>query len=527
MRPLAAFVLGLAVFLPAIVRRDLWAPDETRHAEVAAEMVRSGDWLVPHLNGENYPDKPALQFWAMALSMRATGGPSEWAARLPFVLFSAGILALTAALARKLFDARVATLAVLVLASAAQFLWLSQRVAIDLPSTFFCLLAITFWVRQQRGEGSDAKNGLGLFAALGLALLTKGPPAVLTPVLAIAGHAIFTKSGARLRRGAFLAPLPLMFAIPLAWAIPAYRAGGPQFGNDLLFGQWAKRIASETAHANPPWYYLQDFTAEFLPWTPALVAGLWLLWKKRTSASPDARALLLAWIGITFVVFSCFKGKRGNYLLPIYPAAAIASALALVDVSVVATWLRRALLALACILVVAGLGAFVAPFTEKVKELALEGVEPAAFAAGAALVAIGGFAALRLRHELANGARALAAGLLAFVPLAGLVVLPVLDAEKSDRPIADALVERARGAASSEIPFIPFYRCGPEAVRFYSGLACVEVGDGDVFRTMLASPAVKLAVVKPKDRKKFFDVLPDDVELVEPPRAEVVVLVKP
>ncbi len=524
MRPLVAFLLGIAAFFPATLRRDLWAPDETRHAEVAAEMVRSGDWIVPHLNGENYPDKPALQFWAMAASMRATGGPSEWGARLPFVLFSAGILALTAALAKKLADERVATLAVLVLATAAQFTWLSQRVAIDLPSTFFSLLAVTAWLRQRRGEGSELANGALFFGALGCALLTKGPPAILTPVLAVAGHAIATKSGARFRRGAFLAAIPLTFAIPLAWAIPAYRAGGPEYGNDLLFGQWAKRIASQTAHANPPWYYLKDLPVEFLPWTPALLVGLWLLWKKRARVDADGRALLLWWVVLAVVVFSCFKGKRGNYLVPMYPAAAITAALALVDASSVATWLRRVMLGIAALLAFAGIGACALPFTSSGRNLDLPGLLPAAITAGVALLAIGAFAAIRWRSDLPRGALALAGGILALVPLAGLLVLPVIDPEKSDRPVAEALLAQAATHESSEIPF---YKCGPEAVRFYCGLPCVEVGDEGEFRAKLASPTVRLAVVKAKDQKKFFDVLPDDVSILEPPRSEMVVLVKP
>ena len=77
---LAALVLAL--FLPGLGSRDLWNPDEPRYAEVAREMVATGEFFVPHLNGRLYSEKPPLQFWAIAFFSLFTGGVDETAARL-------------------------------------------------------------------------------------------------------------------------------------------------------------------------------------------------------------------------------------------------------------------------------------------------------------------------------------------------------------------------------------------------------------------------------------------------------------
>lgn len=75
--------LALAVFLPGIAARDLWNPDEPRYAEVAREMLERGDWLVPHLNGQVYSEKPPLQLWAIAAFGLLRGEVDVVAARLP------------------------------------------------------------------------------------------------------------------------------------------------------------------------------------------------------------------------------------------------------------------------------------------------------------------------------------------------------------------------------------------------------------------------------------------------------------
>ena len=79
----------------------LLEPDEGRNAEVAREMARSGDWVLPHLNGLPYLDKPAPYFAAVALSLKVFG-ETETAARLPTVLFTLATALLVWGLGRRM-----------------------------------------------------------------------------------------------------------------------------------------------------------------------------------------------------------------------------------------------------------------------------------------------------------------------------------------------------------------------------------------------------------------------------------------
>ena len=63
---------GIVLLLPSLFLRDLWKPDEPRYAQVAREMSETGEWIVPHLNGETYAHKPPLVFWIAGL-LRDTG----------------------------------------------------------------------------------------------------------------------------------------------------------------------------------------------------------------------------------------------------------------------------------------------------------------------------------------------------------------------------------------------------------------------------------------------------------------------
>jgi 4-amino-4-deoxy-L-arabinose transferase len=188
-------------------------------------MLVTGDWVLPHLEGEVYPDKPAPPFWAIAGSMKLFG-QSEWAARLPFVLSVGGTLVAVAWLARLLeASAGAALLSVLMLATAYRFAWQGQRVSLDVMMTCFSTLAIVGWVRQWRSLGSDLGNGALFFGASALAVSAKGPLGLLVPVLTAVTHALWTGRTKRLLRPGFLVSIVLFAVILTAWLVPSCLAG--------------------------------------------------------------------------------------------------------------------------------------------------------------------------------------------------------------------------------------------------------------------------------------------------------------
>src|SRR5579885_2854295 len=102
-RDILLLVLGFALLYgPHLGRRALWSPDEGRYAEIPREMVATGDWITPRLNGVKYFEKPPLSYWIEAVSLRLFG-PHEWALRLVPALFAlVGVVAVYVA-GRRLF----------------------------------------------------------------------------------------------------------------------------------------------------------------------------------------------------------------------------------------------------------------------------------------------------------------------------------------------------------------------------------------------------------------------------------------
>ena len=89
-------ILFIGIFILPLGLRPLVVPDETRYAVIPAEMIDTGEWIVPHLLGVRYFEKPVLGYWMTAVSFLGFG-ENAFALRFPAALmtgFSAGVLML-------------------------------------------------------------------------------------------------------------------------------------------------------------------------------------------------------------------------------------------------------------------------------------------------------------------------------------------------------------------------------------------------------------------------------------------------
>ena len=129
--------VGVAVIWLGILGvRPLFNPDEGRYAEIPREMSSSGDWLIPHLNGLAYIEKPPLQYWATALSYRLLG-QNAFAARLYTALTALATLVAVGGVARRLWGAQAAWRARAVLTGMLMFVMLGQLLTLDMSLTFY------------------------------------------------------------------------------------------------------------------------------------------------------------------------------------------------------------------------------------------------------------------------------------------------------------------------------------------------------------------------------------------------------
>lgn len=316
----ALLFAALAVLITVpLFTKDLWTPDEPRYAEVAREMMVSGDYLVPHLNGNHYDEKPPLQFWMIALASLPAGEVTGVTARIPTVISALVVLWLTFLLARRMYDEQTALWSVLVLITTYQFWWLSHVGQLDMMLTACTTLALYALWRWH--ESSDSRWFLLFYAGAALGLLVKGPPALVITGL---GALAFRWRDRRGQQLVFWTAYPLTLIPVLLWFFAA-RSGRPSEMSDEMGAtvsrQIVGRLFSGLSHAEPVWYYVEKLPISIFPWILFLPWVIYFAW--RECKSGPAMRLLLSWTVPALILFHLATGKRALYLLPLYPTFAI------------------------------------------------------------------------------------------------------------------------------------------------------------------------------------------------------------
>jgi len=348
---LAGFCLVLFFF--NLGRWDLWNPDEPRYAQVAREMLQGGDWILMHFNGRTYADKPSLFFWLIGLSSYLWGGFTSFSVRFPSALFGTLTVLLTSVFGRRLYGLRTGLLSGMVLATSVEFAYLSTRANIDATLTFFTtasLICFFQWHRYtispiggesrrpsslptEEGEGlrtnwfgqREIRNLFiyGFYIGMALATLTKGPVGFVLPLLVSLIYLIIQKDWKGIKEMRLLSGMLLFVVIVLSWYVPTVLKGGKAYLNETLFHQTIDRYSKGWSHVRPIYYYLYNFPVEFLPWFLFLPSAMVYGYSKELVEKRKEFLFLLTWFAVIFLFFSLSKGKRGLYLLPLYPAASL------------------------------------------------------------------------------------------------------------------------------------------------------------------------------------------------------------
>ncbi len=319
------------LFILGVGRWDLWNPDEPRYAQVSKEMVARGDWILMHVNGNTYVDKPPLFFWLIALSSFLWQGFTSFSARFPSAFLSTVTVLLTFFLGKKLYGSRTGFLSALILATSFEFAYLSTRANIDATLTFlttasfFCFMQ--WYYRSKANGGLDKDKGslciYGFYIGMGLATLVKGPVGFILPLLVSLVYLLLLKDWKAMKRMRLLTGMILFIVIVLSWYLPAVLKGGQDFLDQTLFHQTIERFAKGTSHVRPPYYYLSNFPVDFLPWFLFLPGAIVYVLSKRRERISKEFLFLLVWFAAIFLFFSFSRGKRAIYLLPLYPAASL------------------------------------------------------------------------------------------------------------------------------------------------------------------------------------------------------------
>jgi 4-amino-4-deoxy-L-arabinose transferase-like glycosyltransferase len=304
-------------------------PDEGRNAEVAREMAATNKYVLPHLNGLPYLDKPVLFFAAVAAAIEVFG-VNEFAARLASLLFGLATAALTGWFAFRCWGRDAAVVATTATATAPLALGLSRIVIMDTVLSFFVVLALVcfFFAVEIRSANPSAAPirwpwiawTTIAWAAIGLGVLTKGPVAFAVPLLVAAPYAI--------RRRASLAvwhPLGpvLMLAVALPWVL-AVSCEIPNYLHYVVVTEtWARMTTNELRRTEPVWFFLPVLLAGTFPWSIVALSTLRSKTTPEVSADRGLRLYLLLWLVVPLIFFSLSRGKQEQYMLPLVPAVAL------------------------------------------------------------------------------------------------------------------------------------------------------------------------------------------------------------
>ncbi len=488
---LAAFVVF--VWLGVLPTRPLFNPDEGRYAEIPREMLVSHDWVIPHLDGLAYIEKPPLQYWATALSM-GLFGPTAFAARLYTALSALAGIGVVAWLARRLWSPAVGLRAGAILASLTLYAVLGQLLTLDMSLTLYMTIALAgFLAAQPRagapggGEPSSARPGarpelqsvsrapmLVAWAATAAGVLTKGLVAAVIPAAVLILYTLLTRDRGPWRRLQLGWGLPLFLAMTVPWFVLAARRL-PDFLEFFFVHEHFARYLTPVADREEAWWFFGPvFLLGCLPWTWSALRVLATGWRRRAESPGTFDHHLFLWLWVVFVLgfFSLSDSKLIPYVLPALPA------LALLIAALPAATLKRdvlyaaaSALALAVVLTVAaaGLPHWLRPSTRSpyFLQLARPAFEVAAVVGISAL-----FVLVRRNREGPAGAVVLGAGWCVGVLLlmrAATAVAPIYSGQSLAAAVPAALRELPIYSVSNYDQTVPFYLQRTVTLAAYHG----------------------------------------------------------
>ncbi|HEV3137813.1 MAG TPA: glycosyltransferase family 39 protein, partial [Pirellulales bacterium] len=366
--------LAALMFFSNLGATHLWDIDEAIFSQTAKEMLERGDAVVPYFNGELFSHKPPLMYWMMISAYKVLG-TTEFAARFWSAVFGVGSVLVTYRLGRLLFSSSVGFWSGLILASTLNFNVIARAATPDSFLVFFCTLAMFLFARSTaagNSPGADESGWSGqtefrpswigyalMYAAMGCGLLTKGPVGVVLPTAVVGLFLLIIRaepcepSSAAGWRGVLgnllrwlahvfslrhfaatvwsMRPLTALVAVA-AVAAPWYvwvglRTDGRWLSEFFGVHNFGRFLNAMDNHRGPIFYYLLALVVGFFPWSVLAIPTL--LHAKTEVALRTARrsgfVFVGCWVAVWVGFFSLAGTKLPNYVVPAFPALALAT----------------------------------------------------------------------------------------------------------------------------------------------------------------------------------------------------------
>jgi 4-amino-4-deoxy-L-arabinose transferase-like glycosyltransferase len=320
-------LLVVALTLLGNLARDLVQPDEGRYAEIPREMLSGGDWIVPHLNGLPYVEKPPLQYWATAAAYAAFG-VSAWVSRLWNLLLGIAGVVVVYLTGRRLWNARAGEFAALILMSMPLYALVGQLNLLDMGITFFLTGALcTFLLAQREAAGSAESRRLMLLCwlSVGFGFLQKGLVALAIPFIALLVYSLWRRDSRVWLRLRLVEGALIVGVLSLPWLVALWLRD-TQFAWFFLIHEHFTRFMTNEHHREEAWwFFIAVFAAGALPWTLQLVRDLLDPLRSRAAGHFDPEAALAVWALVVLIFFSLSGSKLAPYIMPCLPPLALLS----------------------------------------------------------------------------------------------------------------------------------------------------------------------------------------------------------
>lgn len=326
-RDLLLLSIGLVVFYTLwLGHYALFTPDEGRYSEVAREMVATGDYITPRVDGVAFLDKPVLYYWLQATAIQWFG-LKEWALRFfPALLGVLGCL-VTYLAGFYLFNRRTGLLSALILATTPLYFGGAHYADLNLEVAVFISCTLLFFICGVQRE--NPYRTFFLFAAYfsaACAFLTKGLIGLAFPGMIAGCWMLLLWRIDLLKRIHLFKGILFFIALTLPWYLLVQKAN-PQFFHYFFITQQVTRFLSTGVFNNktPYWFYVPVVLAGFFPWTIFLCQALFYhikrIWRARYQYQTEL--FLFLWVLIILGFFSVPQSKTVGYIFPIFPALAL------------------------------------------------------------------------------------------------------------------------------------------------------------------------------------------------------------
>ena len=330
----------LGVHLIGVLNIPLMDIDAAQYASISREMLERNSFLQIYDLSKDYLDKPPMLFWLSALSMKIFG-IYDWAYRLPSFIFLMLALYATFKFAQLKYNQTVAYLAVLILASSQAFFLIAHDIRTD--TMLMGWVALSIWLIAKWESSNAWPDFAWAMVAIAGGMMTKGPIALVVPVLAFAPQWFFEKKWAYFFKPIYLIGILIIgiLLIPMSWGLyqqfdlqPGKLINNIPIQSGLRFYYWTQSFGRYTGEnyyheMSYPTFLLENMLWSFLPWIfifiLAFAAKLITIFKEGLFNVQTERISFFGFL-LTYLVLSRSQAQLPHYIFVVFPLAAVLTA---------------------------------------------------------------------------------------------------------------------------------------------------------------------------------------------------------